>query len=75
MQFLKSNTQVFSHSSDTMRRIITLRCEHRELDQAIDEALNCIYIDHLDIQRMKKRKLKLKDLINQLENSIDLGAA
>lgn len=44
------------------------RQEHADLDSAIHMMLTSGYADQMLIQRMKKRKLSLKDRIVQLEN-------
>lgn len=50
------------------KRLEMLRIEHRDLDAAID-ALNAAGAsDQLQIARLKKRKLKLKDQIAQIED-------
>ena len=50
------------------KRLEALRIEHRDLDAAID-ALNLAgSTDQLQIARLKKRKLKLKDKIAILED-------
>lgn len=53
-----------------------LRQEHRQLDEAIDELQSKPYVDQFAIQRCKKRKLALKDMIVRLESSLipDLDA-
>jgi hypothetical protein len=43
------------------RRIAELQIEHRELDQLITTLLTTQPIDELQIRRLKKRKLQLKD--------------
>jgi hypothetical protein len=43
------------------------RQEHADLDAAIRTLLEASYADQMLIQRMKKRKLGLKDRIVQLE--------
>ncbi|MEA3060775.1 MAG: hypothetical protein QOJ94_556 [Sphingomonadales bacterium] len=51
-------------------RLVRLRTEHRDLDSAI-EALLCVPApDQLQIARLKKRKLRLKDEIAQLEDRL-----
>lgn len=45
-----------------------LRQEHRDLDAAIDAMVALGTADTIQIQRLKKRKLVLKDRIKQLEN-------
>ena len=56
-------------SEEEMRkRLEMLRIEHRDLDVAID-ALTCSGgRDQLQVARLKKRKLKLKDQISMLED-------
>jgi hypothetical protein len=48
-------------------RIIELQQEHRDLDGAIDVLVDKGVHDQLQLQRMKKRKLALRDLIERLE--------
>ena len=52
------------------RRIEILRQEHRDLDTAIDALLVAPAIDQLQVARIKKRKLRLKDEIAQLEDML-----
>jgi hypothetical protein len=47
-----------------------LKQEHRDLDMAIDALENMVAGDQLQIQRLKKRKLALKDKIIQLEDQL-----
>jgi hypothetical protein len=56
--------------------IAELREEHRDLDEAIARLVRDPSIDQLRLRRMKKRKLKLKDWITQLESELipDLDA-
>ena len=42
------------------------RQEHRDLDQAITALSNTATTDRLTIQRLKKKKLLLKDKITQI---------
>jgi hypothetical protein len=53
-----------------------LRQEHRDLDTAIEQLAASIGRDELQITRMKKRKLLLKDTIARLESKLipDLDA-
>jgi len=52
------------------KRLEVLRIEHRDLDAAID-ALNAAGSgDQLQIARLKKRKLKLRDQITIIENRL-----
>ena len=50
------------------RALARLRIEHRDLDSAINALEGITAADQLQIQRLKKRKLALKDRIAQLEN-------
>lgn len=51
-------------------RIATLKSEHNDLDVAIARLAETVPANDLNLQRMKKRKLALKDLITKLENSL-----
>jgi hypothetical protein len=57
-------------------QLIELRIEHRDLDEAIGRLATSIESDELAIKRLKKRKLKIKDMIAYLENQLipDLDA-
>ena len=50
------------------KRLEMLRIEHRDLDSAIDALTNAGSVDQLQIARLKKRKLRLKDQISMLED-------
>ncbi len=61
--------------SDETRQFLTqrleaLRVEHRDLDSAIERLQEGPYVDDLQLRRMKKRKLQLKDFIAQLESRL-----
>lgn len=47
-----------------------LRTEHRDLDDVIRSLTDRGPYDQLQIQRLKKRKLVLKDLITRLESQL-----
>ncbi|MGO4701670.1 YdcH family protein [Dyella sp. 2RAB6] len=53
-----------------------LRVEHRDLDVAIEALATAMGRDELQLTRMKKRKLLLKDAIARLESRLipDLDA-
>ena len=53
-----------------------LRIEHRDLDEVIHHLIETRHTDTMRIQRLKKRKLKLKDMISKLESELipDLDA-
>ena len=46
------------------------RQEHHDLDQAITALSNSATTDRLMIQRLKKKKLQLKDKIKRLEDRL-----
>lgn len=47
-----------------------LRTEHRDLDAAIEALASTGIPDQLQIARLKKRKLRLKDEISVLEDEL-----
>jgi len=50
------------------KRLESLRLEHRDLDVAIEALSGGVISDQLQVARLKKRKLKLKDQISMLED-------
>lgn len=50
------------------KRLEVLRVEHRDLDAAIDALTSAGSADQLQIARLKKRKLRLKDQIALIED-------
>lgn len=48
-------------------RIEQLQKKHGELEREIDDALNHPSVDPLAISELKRRKLRIKDEIRQLE--------
>jgi len=53
-----------------MQAIAELKQEHRELDIAIEEMAEKVQANQLDIGRLKKQKLKLKDAIARMESKL-----
>ena len=51
-------------------RIEQLTLEHRDLDDIIVQLSSVTPHDQLQVQRLKKRKLALKDQINALERQL-----
>ena len=49
------------------QRIVELQIEHRDLDQVIDKLSSTADFDQLQMRRLKKRKLQIKDTITLLE--------
>ena len=58
---------IYLDQSEIKKRIIALQQEHRDLDDAITALADKGAHDQLQLQRMKKRKLALRDFINRLE--------
>ncbi len=51
-------------------RLEALKSEHRDLDEVIDRLIERAPFDQLQLQRLKKRKLGLKDQITKLESQL-----
>ena len=47
-----------------------LRTEHRDLDDLTHMLQAGVYPDRMQLQRLKKRKLRLKDMIAALESKL-----
>jgi len=58
------------------RRLEELKLEHRDLDEIIERLVLDPASDQLQVRRLKKRKLQLKDVIARLESKLipDLNA-
>jgi len=52
------------------KRLELLRTEHRDLDAAISALTEAGSTDQLQIARLKKRKLRLKDQITAIEDTL-----
>ena len=52
------------------KKLSTLKAEHRQLDEEIAELVEFGPYDQLKIQRLKRRKLALKDEIIQIEDQL-----
>ncbi len=59
-----------------MEKLRQLRIEHRDLDEVISRLTLDMRNDELQLKRLKKRKLMLKDQITRLESQLipDLNA-
>ncbi|EKU73724.1 YdcH family protein [Sphingobium yanoikuyae] len=55
---------------DIMRRLELLRVEHRDLDAAIAALVDGGVGDQMQVARLKKRKLRLRDEIVALEDAL-----
>jgi hypothetical protein len=62
--------------AEIARQLAELRLEHRDLDAAIEQISSNIRTDELQLKRLKKRKLRIKDMIAWLESRLipDLDA-
>jgi hypothetical protein len=58
-------------SNSLIKQLKELELEHQDLDQILIELQNKQTVDFLQIQRLKKRKLILKDKIIFLKNKIE----
>jgi len=67
---------VMEETQDISRQLVELRIEHRDLDVVIARLVADPTSDELQLRRLKKRKLRLKDMIAYLENKLipDLDA-
>jgi len=66
------NTDLFKN----IERLRQLRIEHRDLDDVISRLTMDFKVDELQMKRLKRRKLLLKDQITRLESQLipDLNA-
>jgi len=51
-------------------KLSTLKSEHRNLDEVIARLAERVPFDQLQLQRLKKRKLLLKDQISKIESEL-----
>ena len=62
---------MFDNDQDRMKdELAELQLEHRDLDDVIHRLYESDNFEQLQMQRLKRRKLKLKDQIAQLENRL-----
>lgn len=55
---------------EIQERLAELKREHRDLDEVIEKLMQTQPVDFLQVQRLKKRKLGLKDLIQRIESDL-----
>lgn len=53
---------------DLLRTLETLKTEHRDLDVVIQQLAGSVPVDLMRLNRLKKRKLFLKDAISKIES-------
>ena len=66
-----------SENEDSLRgKLAELKLEHRDLDEIITQMAADMGVDDLQLRRLKKRKLMIKDHIARLESQLipDLNA-
>ncbi|MGC3982718.1 MAG: YdcH family protein [Steroidobacteraceae bacterium] len=66
------DTQTFKR----LERLRELRIEHRDLDDVINRLQMDLYVNEVQLRRLKKRKLMVKDQITRMESELipDLNA-
>lgn len=65
-----SNDRTLDDKDAIRAEIERLRQEHGDLEAAIEALLAVGSVDQLQVQRLKKRKLSLRDRIKHLEDEI-----
>ena len=51
-------------------KLVELKSEHQDLDDIIDKMMTHQPVDFIQMQRLKKRKLTLKDMIQRIESQL-----
>jgi hypothetical protein len=71
-----SDNKVETETFRRLERLRDLRIEHRDLDDVIQRLQLDLYVNEVQLRRLKKRKLMLKDQIARLESGLipDLNA-
>lgn len=71
-----SENKVETETFRRLERLRELRIEHRDLDDVIHRLQMDLYVNEVQLRRLKKRKLMLKDQIARLESELipDLNA-
>ena len=72
----ESEDNVETETFRRLERLRQLRIEHRDLDDVIHRLQMDLYVNEVQLRRLKKRKLMLKDQIARLESELipDLNA-
>jgi hypothetical protein len=72
----ESENKVDTETFRRFERLRELRIEHRDLDDIINRLQMDLYVNEVQLRRLKKRKLMLKDQIARLESELipDLNA-
>lgn len=56
--------------SELEQRLAMLRVEHRDLDDAIAALSSATQVDQLQVARLKRRKLRLRDEMTAIEDQL-----
>lgn len=67
---MDENDNIDEEIAALLEKLAELRVEHRHLDQEITALLDTGAIDMINIARMKKQKLRLKDKIALIEDKV-----
>jgi len=59
-----------SEEQQMQTKLIELETEHRDLDDAIRSMEEGAYVDQIQLKRLKKKKLQLKDMITRIKSSL-----
>jgi hypothetical protein len=72
----RTGDNVETETFRNLERLRELRIEHRDLDDVIARLQLDLFVDEIQLRRLKKRKLLLKDQIARLESQLipDLNA-
>jgi hypothetical protein len=72
----KTDSKIDTETFRRLERLRELRIEHRDLDDVINRLQLDLYVNEVQLRRLKKRKLLLKDQIARLESELipDLNA-
>jgi hypothetical protein len=70
------DAKVETKTFQRLERLRELRIAHRDLDDVIHRLQLDLYVNEIQLRRLKKRKLQLKDQIARLESELipDLNA-
>jgi len=61
----------FMEDEEELReKLVELKQEHKDLDDVIDRLMQHQPVDFIQLQRLKKRKLALKDTIQKIESGL-----
>ena len=67
---MDENDNIDEETAALLETLAKLRIDHRHLDEEITALLDTGAIDMINIARMKKQKLRLKDKIARIEDKL-----